>query len=159
VKALMNNGIKIIKTKIIHITNPEYLQAHVWPLVVKLAESVDTGGMSAHSIMAFLMYSPGIEVCAAIEDKKCIGFCVWQICGPPYYATGMINFIYMDKKGTDALSKFAEKFKEFMQKNTLIYFIIHAQNRKMEKYFMGIMEKQGFKSTKTQYIIHGIRSN
>jgi len=146
-----------MKKQIVLINNPDYLQQQVWPLVVELADILKTPGMSAHSLMAYFIYS-GCEIWGAIKDGKCIGFTSFHIPTAPYYSTGVWSFVYMKEKDEELVTQLYEKFPEFLKKNNLKYAMYHSQTRKMGEYFKEKLESLGIKTIKTEYVHSGKRS-
>lgn len=136
------------------INNSDYLQQQVWPLVVDLSDILKTPGMSAHSLMAYFMYS-GCELWGAIKEGKCIGFTSFHIAAAPYYSTGVVSFIYMKEKDEELVNQLYEKFPEFLVKNSLKYAMYHSQTKKMGEHFKDKATDLGIKTIKSEYLHSG----
>lgn len=127
----------------------------MWPLIVEFADIIQQPNMSAHSIIAYFLYGTGMELWAAIKDKRCIGFVCFQIMGPPYYATGTRNFIYMQEKDAELSEKLSAKFSNFLKRNNLKYYMFHSQTEKMGEHFKTKLRLSGLDTLQTEYIHTG----
>lgn len=145
-----------VKREIALANNPDFIQQSMWPLIVEFADILKEPNMSAHSIMSYFLYG-NIELWAAIKDEKPIGFTCFQMAGPPYYSTGIRNFIFMKEKDEELVRKLYETFSNFLKKNTLKYFMFHSQNKKLGMHFQRELEQFGLETLKSEYIHIGKR--
>ena len=145
-----------IKRELVRVNNPDYLQQSMWPLIVELTDILKTPGMSAHSLMTFLLYGT-TELWAAIKDGNCIGFICFQEVGAPFYSMGMCNYIYMREKDDELTDRMYEKFIDFLKENSLKYFAFHSQDKKLGTHFKEKWKEQGLDIVKTEYLYTGKR--
>ena len=145
-----------VKREIALANNPDFIQQSMWPLIVEFADILKEPNMSAHSIMSYFLYG-NIELWAAIKDEKPTGFTCFQIAGPPYYSTGIRNFIFMKEKDEELVQKLYEAFADFLKKNNLKYFMFHSQNKKMGIHLRERLEPFGLETLKSEYIHIGKR--
>jgi len=145
------------KKEIANITNPDYLQQQVWPLMGELADILKTPGLSPFSLMSYLLYgsNAGVEIWGAIKDGKCIGFISFHIAAAPYYSTGVCSFFYMKEKDEELVNQLYEKFPEFLKKNNLKYAMFHSQTKKIGEHFKNKWSVLGITMIKTEYIHSG----
>lgn len=145
-----------IKRDILLINNLDYIQESMWPLIVEFADILKEPNMSAHSIMSYFLYG-NIELWGAFKNDKQVGFTCFQIAGPPYYSTGVRNFIFMKDKDEELVQKLYEAFADFLKKNKLKYFMFHSQNQKLGMHLRGKLEPFGLETLKSEYIHIGKR--
>jgi len=148
------------KRELVKVTNPDYLQQSMWPLIVEFVDIQKTPGISAHSLMTAFLYSlpdASIELWAAIKDGKCIGFITFQIMGPPYYSTGQAGNWYMQDKDQELISQMYDMHVEFMKRYQLKYWLFGVLPRKLAKKFEVEYGKRGLEFTQKGYTYAGIR--
>ena len=142
--------------ELVKVTNVDYIQQSMWPLVVELADIMKTPGMSAHSLMTFLLYGNN-ELWAAIKNGKCIGFICFQEIGAPFYSMGMCNYIYMKEKDNELTAQMYDKFIEFLSEHSLKYFVFHSQDKKLGTHFKERWKELGLDVEKIEYLYTGKR--
>lgn len=128
----------------------------LYPLVKKLVEKMNSPEITTRSLMEFLL-SGYVWVFAAIKDKRVIGFITAYIARPPYDATAVFPFIYMDEKDPELVDQLFEAVSAFAKASGVKYFMYHSQSEKLGDYFKALLESQGLTTTRTEYIHFGMR--
>ena len=146
-----------VKRELVRASNPDYIQQSMWPLIVELADILNDPNISAHSLMAYFLYGEGLEIWAALKNSQLIGFVCFQIAGPPYYSTGVRNFIYMKEKDEELSQQLSDKFEDFLKRHRFKYFMYHSQDKKVGDHFATKLGKIGLERLKSEYIHTGKR--
>ena len=130
--------------QIVQLNHPEYLQKHLWPLVVEFNDIVKTPGISAHSLMTYMLYgiqSKTVIIWIAVIDGKPVGFITFQQAGPPNYSTGQITTFYMQVKDRELSRGLVDKFLEFMKINKLLYAKFDVSVEKLAERYKEIIDE------------------
>jgi len=123
--------------QIVQINDVRYIQGVLWPLIVELADRLNTPGITAHSVMAYILYGQGVEVWGAVkEDNEPMGFIVFQQLGPPYVSTGHAGFFYMKDKDSKARDALISKFFDFLKANKLLYWNFSTHFERLAQHFL-----------------------
>ena len=145
--------------QIVLINDVRYIQNRLWPLIVQLADRLNMPGMTAHSIMSYVLYNPGIEVWGAIkEDNEPIGFIIFEQLGPPYVSTGYGGFLYMKDKNRKVTDNLIAKFLDFLKTRQLLYWNFSTHFERLGQHFIKkLKDMEGMTFLNQSYIYQGRR--
>ena len=147
-----------MRSQIILTNNPDYIQSRLWPLVIDFVDIVKTPGMSAHSIMSFMIYATAnntLSLYAVLEDSEPKGFICLQELGPPYYSTCHGAMIYLDHVSEETRSKAYKTISNFCKERKLKYFSFETKLKKLADHlFKHIPE---LKKTHMSYVYGCVR--
>ena len=142
--------------------NPDYIQNNLWHGMVSLADSMDTPGISAHSLMSYFLYGTAnktVTLYAVLdENNECQGFFSFQELGPPYYSTASCTFFYLDNvTPTFKSEKVYPMFEKFCKERGVKYFHFITRLERLGNIFMKGLKETGMIETDKQYLFIGKR--
>lgn len=145
--------------EVVLMNDVRYIQAKLWPLIIELADRLNTPGMTPHSIMSYILYSPNIEIWGAIkDDNEPIGFIIFQELGPPYVSTGHAGFLYMKDKNRKMTDSLIAKFLDFLKVRKLLYWNFSTSFERLGQHFIKkLKEMEGMTLLNQSYTYQGRR--
>jgi len=119
--------------QILKINNPDFIQKALWPLIVNLADRMNTPGTSAHSLMTFFV--------------------------SPYYSMGACNYVYVEKTEykKEIMQRFVEKFANFIKSKNLKYVMYHSQYKRLANKWKEDLAQYDIDIKNEEYILIGKR--